>query len=50
LSTADDEHGGVSIAIFGGGLPEIEPVWSTEIAGISLALRPRSSEPLLVSL
>ena len=40
LSPADNEHGGIAVGIFGGGLPEVEPVGSAKIARIGLALGP----------
>jgi hypothetical protein len=50
LSPADDEHGRIAAGIFGGGFAQVEPVGPAKVARIDLALRPRSSEPLLVSL
>ena len=49
LSAADNEHGRLTVGIFCGGLAQIEPIRSAKIARIGLALRPGSSEPLLVS-
>jgi hypothetical protein len=50
LAAANNEHGGVAVGVFGGCLAQVEPIGSPKIARISIALRPRSSEPLLVSL
>ena len=39
VSAADHEHIRVAIGIFGGGLSDVEPVGTAEIARIGLALR-----------
>ena len=42
LSTADNEHGRLTVGIFGGGVPQVEPIGTAKIARIGLALRTRS--------
>ncbi len=47
LPAAHDQHGGVPVRIFGGGIAQIEPVRPAEVARIGFALRPRPADAFL---